>query len=486
MNAAREADIIIIGAGFGGLSAAARAVELGLKPLVLEKGGDSDYPCNSRYSGGFVHIALEDPTDPPEKLNQAVTTLTGGTADAAVAKAFTEDGKKVIDWLRGHGVQFIRVGHRPTGHHVMAPPRPAQPGLQWKGRGPDRLLRNLAQWLSDRGCEIILGTRASELKVENGHCVGVIAEQGGATVEFRGKAVIIADGGFQANPDLLKKYICARPDRLHQRNARSGTGDGLMMAEKLGARLVGMDCFYGHPLHGEAFTNDLLWPYPQMDSIAVSGLIVDSTGRRYVDEGMGGTYIANMMARRPDPSDSFVIFDETIWTGPAGDLSAPPAPNPSLKTAKATMHSARTIPELAKLAGLPAETLARTIAEFNAAVAAGTPENLDPPRSLKKGQHVQVKKPYVIEKAPFYAMPMCPGITYTMGGLATDIDTRVLHNSGAIIPGLFAVGSASGGLEGGPGFGYFGGVSKAVISGLRAAECIARENQAAAPARRAG
>lgn len=128
--------------------------------------------------------------------------------------------------------------------------------------------------------------------------------------------------------------------------------------------------------------------------------------------------------------------------------------------------------DLAKAAGLPPETLAQSVAVYNQAYAERKLAQFTPPRTETRG------KAYAILKPPFYAAPVCAGITYTMGGAKIDADCRVMYRDGHPIPNLFAVGSAAGGLEGGATVGYFGGLAKAITSGLRAAEYIARQRKA--------
>lgn len=470
-----RADIAIVGGGFAGLATAARAVELGLKPVVLEKGLDADYLCNSRVSGGFVHIALRDPTDPAAELSETIGSITGGFADKELAGMIASQGSRLIEWLRGKGVKFIRVGARPVGHFVMAPPRTVQSGLSWKGRGPDGLIRLLTRSIDVGGGEIRLGSKARNLIMADGKCVGVEFERNGEVGEIAAAAIMIADGGFQANQELLRQFITSKPEQLQQRNARSGTGDGLSMARNVGAKIVGTDCFYGHVLSRDAFTDDRLWPYPQLDSVAVSGIVVDKSGRRIVDEGLGGTYMANALARRDNPADAVAIFDNDVWEGPAADMSNPPATNPTLKIHNATMFTANSVAELAARAGLPADALSETVSGYNDALKSDRLEQLQPPRTVKGGQHLAVKRPYGIARPPFFAVPLCPGITYTMGGIAVDADARVLDTAGQPIAGLFAAGATTGGLEGGPTVGYVGGISKALILGIKAAECVARD-----------
>jgi fumarate reductase flavoprotein subunit len=191
-------------------------------------------------------------------------------------------------------------------------------------------------------------------------------------------------------------------------------------------------------------------------------VVVDARGRRIADEGMGGVFLSNAVARLTDPACATVIFDEAIWQGPGRGASIPP--NPVLVREGGTLHQAATIAELARLAGLPVDELESTLQAYNEAVRSGRCDALDPLRSSHK------RAPMGISAPPFYAVPICAGITYTMGGIMIDAGARVLRPDRTPIPGLYAAGSTTGGLDGGRACGYAGGLMKAIVFGLLAAE----------------
>jgi fumarate reductase flavoprotein subunit len=216
--------------------------------------------------------------------------------------------------------------------------------------------------------------------------------------------------------------------------------------------------------------SDDLWPYPQMDVPATAGIVVDASGRRLVDEGRGGISITNDLARLDDPLCATVICDAPIWDSAGRAAQIPP--NPELEKGGGTLYRAETIADLAHRAGISPEGLEQTVAEYNAAVREGRFAALTPPRSTRAGA------PRPIETPPFIAVPICAGITNTMGGIATDGDARVLRPDGTAIDGLYAAGGTTGGLEGGGAVGYVGGLIKACVFGLRAGEHAAGKMQA--------
>lgn len=460
-------DLIIIGGGIAGLSTAVRSIELGLTPLVLEKGEEADYPCNARYSGGVVHVAEKDMRAPKADILAKIDHLTDGTGSSGLGAIMAEDADHALDWLREKDAKFVKGGVLEFMRWVLAPPRPRRPGLDWKGRGPDVLLRKLTARIEDGGGSLKRGVRAKALIQESGRVVGVTAEQAGSDIELRAPAVVICDGGFQGDPELVKRYISPKPEALFTRGAGTGCGDGLRMAEAIGAQLVGTDRFYGHLLGREAFQNEKLWPYPTVDAIARASILVDPSGNRLLDEGRGGIFLANEIARLDDPLSVSVIFDDAVWSGLAADNRYPPCMNPAFVNEGGTVHTADTLEALGEKIGVAGGPLAATVAAYNAALDSDALQTLSPIRSTN------LATPEPIRTAPYHAIELCAGITYTMGGLAIDAESRVLDQNQAAIAGLHAAGSATGGIEGGPNAAYLGGLSKGVITGLRAAQSIA-------------
>ena len=460
-------DVTVVGGGLAGLVTAVRATELGLRVALIEQGGGEQYPCNSRYSGGILHIAFRNIKDPPEQLAEAVHDATYGHADEALARALADNAARAVEWIRERGAKFIRVPGSVWQQWVLAPPRPITPGLDWKGRGPDVTLRVLMQRFSKSGGRLFLNTTLAALSEKQGICVGVEASGPEGKLAFASGAVVLADGGFQANPDLLREGISPAPEKLLQRGAANARGVGLQAALAVGALSTEVGSFYGHLLARDALTNAQLWPYPQLDELAVSGIVVDRSGSRVADEGLGGVYLANTIARRADPFDCHVIFDAAIWNS-AGRTARIPA-NPNLIRGGAKLLEAESIEALAAKIGVAPGGLTDTIAAYNAAVRSGKCAALTPSRSVSKHTPMPLGHP------PYYALGLCAGITYTTGGMAIDEHARVRSSGGDVVPGLYAAGAATGGLEGGPKAGYVGGLMKALVFGLSAAEHIASE-----------
>ncbi len=352
-------DLVIIGAGLAGLVAGNRALQLGLKPLIVEAGETEDYVCNSRMCGGIFHVAFHTAGHRPEMLAKAIEERLYGATDAALAGLMAGSSNRVVPWLQREGVNFVRGGHEQYLFWTLAPPKWNKPGSHWRGRGGDVMLRTLMRNFRHRDGKLRLGTRATSLVMEGGRCNGIEVEHAGRSETIRSRTVLIADGGYQADPEL-GKHISPMPERVFQRNARTGKGQGLRMAEAAGAEIVGLGWFYGHLLSRDAFARDELWPYPVLDHLAAACLIVDGEAQRFCDEGLGGIYISNAVAKLPDPLSSLVIFDERAWTGKPGTYHVAP-PNPHLVREEGTLHKSDNLAGLAYACGLEPAKLIATV-----------------------------------------------------------------------------------------------------------------------------
>ena len=468
-EASEDHDIVIIGGGLAGMSAGVRALELGLSALVLEKGEEEIYPCNTRQSGGVMHIGFLDPYRPAEDLTEVIVERTANEADRALAATLVGSGGRLLDWLKDNGTRFVKFNEQEGYRWCMAPPRSLRAGIDWQGRGPDVVLQGLVAQFKDLGGTFRQGARATALIMEGGACKGVIASVGSSQERFSAGHVLIADGGFQANPELYEANIGGDFQRVFQRGARTGMGDGMSMAVAAGAALTETNRFYGHVLCRDALHNDNVWPYPEIDAMATSGIVVDASGRRIADEGRSGVYLANALAAMPADAMLYAIFDAAIWEEPGRSARIPC--NPLLEEAGGTVLRADSLGELAAIAGIDAAALKASVQAHNAAIAAGTLDQLEIPRST-------TMRAWPITEAPFMAIPICPGITYTMGGISIDGRARVLDPEGKPMPGLLAAGAATGGLEGGLDAGYIGGLMKAGVFGLVATETAAEERRA--------
>jgi fumarate reductase flavoprotein subunit len=475
-------DVVVVGGGFAGLIAANRCAEHGLKVVVLEQGSAEDYLCNSRVATGALNFAHSDPRWPIERLVQAVMDDTEGHADPALARALAGVVAHALDWLQAEGAEFVERTVQDKRTVLLAPVRSFSAGLDWRGNGADRLMQRLTANLRRGGGELKLASRAMSLLMENGRCSGVEAMTPEGARRFEAGCVVLADGGFQGNPDLVGRHICRQPEALVQRSTGTGRGDAIVMADAVGARLVDMDSFYGHLQSRAARGNPRLWPYPTLDGLTGAGILIDRGGRRIFDEGLGGITLANRIAGLDDPLSTAVVFDAAIWERAARDELVPA--NPHLVDAGGELYRANDLASLAGQIGVPADVLVATVATYNAAVRDGTLDRLRPPRT--PGRRFGVIRsspdrlpPRAVAEPPFYAAPLAVGLTVTLGGIAIDPQARALRASGEPFDGLYAIGSTAGGIEGGPIAGYIGGLAKAICTAMLAAQHIVSTRRAA-------
>ena len=471
----REVDVAVVGAGLAGLSAANRALDLGLSAVVLEASTDTGYLCASRLSGGLIHVAYRSVTAPPAELAAKVVAATQGHVAPDLARTLADHALRATDWLAAQGVAFTTIEPDQGWRDRVAAPLGFydQSHMVWEGLGADVMLKTLEARLVARGGRLLRGARATELLSEGGVVRGLryrsaasadSADSADSDITLRAGAVVLADGGFHGNHDLLREFVTPWPERVKLRGPAAGQGDGLRMARALGAGLVGMPYFYGHVLSADALHNDRLCPFPFVDFLAAAGMLVDMTAERFVNESKAGVFMANAMARHGD-GRAVVIFDQAIWDTAGKVFFCPP--NPNLLTAGGTLYRADTFEELARLAGLPEPALVASVARRNAALAAGELQGAPDERGALKYQPVMIGTP------PYYAAPACACITHTTGGLRVDTGARVLRENGTPIVNLYAAGSTAGGLEGGPQTGYVGGLIKAAVFGMLAAETVA-------------
>ena len=469
MNKAETSyDVIIIGAGIAGLVTANRAAQLGKHVAVLEKSTEEKYICNSRYAYGTFHINFTGLETPEDALTARIDAATDGFARKDLARAVAKDGRRLMQWLKSEGIELVDLGG--YGTNVLSPPWRKGFGLTWENYGGDVALQRLEANLLRRQGRLLRGTRALGIKLVSGGVEIDIKDSDGART-IGAPAVVIADGGFTSNLDMLRQYaVSPAPEKLLARNGGAAVGDGMRMAQALGAQIseAGMNNFYGHLHNRDAMHSTKHWPRPVTDDLAAAGIVIDAGGNRFTDEGLGGIWIANAIARLSDPLGTTIVYDQAIWDGPPGRNHAQP-PNPLVTEAGGTIHRADTLAELAEKIGIKPQRLNDVVAEYNKAIDESALQKLSPPRRSDP------IKAWPIKVAPFYAMPICAAITNTMGGIVVDGDARVLDKHDKPISGLYAAGSTVGGLDGGPHAGYVGGLIKATI-GLRAAETIVGKN----------
>ncbi|WP_214367791.1 FAD-dependent tricarballylate dehydrogenase TcuA [Pseudonocardia sp. H11422] len=461
----RPFDVLVVGGGNAGFSAAQAAAERGRRVLLIEKGSPEEAGGNSYYTAGAFRIAhsglaeISDLLDPDERLDSTVLPpyeaetyladmrkVTSGRTDPVLSEALVRDSQDTMRWLHGLGLRFRLMFERQSypdsaGRHVF-----------WGGLavgstdGGQGLMEQHAAAAQKSGIEVRYGLRGTELLVSDGAVRGVVVvDANGETVTLRAESVILAAGGFEADPGLRRTHLGAGWERAKVRGTPLNTGDMLRAALDAGVAPAG-DWETCHSVAWDAraennesnreLTNRLTrQSYPL-------GIVVNNRGLRFIDEGADfrnytyAKYGREILAQ-PD-GIAFQVFDAT--TRPM--LRAEEYDSPG-----ASVVIADSLDELAHGMGVDAVAFRRTVEEFNASIDRDVP--LDP--AVKDGRAARVDPPksnwaIPIEQAPYYAFPVTCGITFTFGGLHADAHGRALDTSGEPVPGLFVCGEMLGGL----------------------------------------
>ena len=282
------------------------------------------------------------------------------------------------------------------------------------------------------GVEIILNCKGESLIKKDGRIIGVKAVQSNGTQVILNakKAVVLASGGFAASKEMRKKYNSLLNENLGTTNNPAHTGDGITMAEKVNANLIGMEYIQCLPL-GNPETGGLNgW----IGGIGVEYYYqVNKSGKRFMAEDGRRDVMTKALLEQPG-SFSYVIADSHVTFKDGKNLWGDDVEK---LVADKKIFRADTIEDLAKQIGIDPAVLKQTNDAFNKAVEAGKDNEFG--RSLF-GQKM--------DKAPFYASPRMPTVHHTMGGIEINLDTQVLDKNGNVIPGLYAAGEVTGGIHG--------------------------------------
>jgi fumarate reductase flavoprotein subunit len=450
IDALDPVDVAVVGGGLAGLVTANRCAQLGLRTALLEKGPGPDGDSNALISTGLFHLAWRPLDAPADELEAAMIATTDGAIDRGIARAIAANAADALQWLIDEGVSFA-PSRDAAAFRWHVTPHGVNVGRRIAGdRGTYRMVRRLYANLGARGAAVFHDSRAAGLeRSAGGWRVTVDGPVPGHCVEA--SHVVLCDGGFQASPELLTRYVGPRASDLVLRAAVTGTGDALRMAVGVGAAATGLDRFYGHVQSRDAVRADL-WPYPVLDRLCQQGVVVDSQGRQLAAGFADGVQLANMLARTRDPRGWSVVVTESDWKRYGGD-SAPgrgAAACADLERLGGTVCQAIGARRLASELRLPAASLANAVERCLGPTAAA-------------GRLV--------------GLPIVPGITFTMGGIAVRSDGAVIAADGAVIDGLFACGSSCGGIQGGPRGGYLGGLAVAAVTAWITAGALGGEQR---------
>ena len=363
--------------------------------------------------------------DSPELM--ALDTMIGGKGknDPELVKILTQNSAGAIEWLASIGAELKSVGAA-GGASVKRIHRPVDENGKTAAVGA-YIVPILEKNVHDAGVEVITDTTAKKLLTENGKVVGVEAEgKDGNKVVIHAKSVIMATGGFGANAEMVEKY---KPELkgFATTNAEGAQGQGIDMATAAGAATVDMDQIQIHPtVHIDEDGNAHLIT----EGVRGDGaILVNKEGKRFFDEVQTRDKVSAAEIQQTD-GEAWLILDQKMVDGAAvyqGYVNSGYA-----KTGK-------TIEELAKNINVDPATLAETMKNWSEIYA----NKVDP-----EFGRTSFSAENALDQAPYYAILVKPGIHHTMGGLKINTNTEVLNEKGEVISGLFAAGEVTGGIHG--------------------------------------
>lgn len=459
-------DVIVVGGGMAGLTAALATAEAGGDVLVLES--EPTVGGSMAISGGLIWG--------PGSYELARQWIPRGNPE--LQRIFVDELEEAWSWFEGHGLPLdppvACLKDRMGRGRLMSAGGPG-------ARGPwaDELLAAARR----EGAEVLVEARVDTVEpAEDGWTV--TWARAGSRTRARARAVVFCGGGFQNSQDLVRRYVSPWPEDMVVRSNRSSDGIALRSLAPLGAPVShGMHSFYGHTLpyiEGKTWDDGLEF---LAGSLYFSDfcLIVNQLGLRFTDESVGCIDEHNAERGCQQPHGRYyVLFDERIRREridvdlmgiPGIEATRVPEKLVQLRDLGASIVEAATPEELAAAmeaeSGVPAANVADTLRTFNAAT--DPIHELDPPR---RRDHAP------ITEAPLRAVACVSGITYTMGGLKVGVDMQV---AGEGLDGVFAAGADAGNVFEDV---YGGGLGWAAVSGRRAgrsAVAYATAGKASAP-----
>lgn len=424
-------DIVVIGSGGAGLSAAIEAKNAGADVIILEKmpitGGNTRISGAEMAAPGNWIQARDGLEDSNNKFFDDIMAGGDNIANPDLVRIVADNALDGATWLR----DFCNVTWEDElmffgGHSVMRSLIPA-------GASGVEIIDKMAAKAESMGIPVLMNTKATELITDaNGKVVGVKAEGNGNAYTFTAnKAVILATGGFGANVEMRVKYNPDIDGSILSTNSVGSTGDGIVMGEAVGAGLTGMEWIQTYPIC-DPLSGALLY----FDDARLYGhtIIVNKEGKRFVEE-LARRDVMSMAIKEQTGAVCYELIDQTGFD--ESKLQENHGPELEYLYANDLLVKADTLEEAAAFFDIDYAELKKTVDNYNTYVK----DNADPEFSKR-----MLTNP--IENGPYYIIKACPAVHHTMGGLTINTDAQVLKTDGTVIDGLYAAGEVTGGIHG--------------------------------------
>lgn len=425
-------DVVIVGAGGAGLAAAITAAENGASVAIVEKlklamGSTLLSGAEMAVPGNWLQ---EEGTDSPEQLITDMLNGGGNIANVDLVTILANEALSAAEWLRD-SVNVTWTDHMMHfgGHSVTR-------SLVPEGATGEEVMMKMVAKAEEMGVVFYYDTTAKTIIMnENGEAAGITgvnsSGNGDTLTLHANNGVIIATGGFGSSIEMREKYNPAYGQGYKSTDSVGSTGDGIVMAEEVGANLVDMEYIQTYPFC-DPISGGLLY----IDDARLYGhsIIVNKEGERFVGELDTRDVISNAILAQTGQV-CYEIIDSAAWE--SDKIVENHGGEVEYMYAMKELVKADTLEEAAEFFGIDAEKMVETVNKYNTYVENGVDEDF--------GRKSMNSK---IETAPFYIVVATPAVHHTMGGIEINTEAQVLDTNGNIIPNLYAAGEVTGGIHG--------------------------------------
>lgn len=423
-------DVVVVGAGGAGMAAAITAREAGANVAVVEKlqiaagstllsGAEMAAPANWLQAEG---------SDSPDQLVEDMLKGGGNIADPELVAKLANNALAGAEWLRDDiNVEWENELMRFGGHSVTRSLVPV-------GATGEELMSKLRTKAEAEGVVFYYDTTVDALLSEDGKVTGVSgvnSENNGDTLVLHANNVILATGGFGSNVAMREEYNPAYGAGYKSTDSVGATGDGIVLAQSVGADLVDMQYIQTYP-YCDPISGGLLY----IDDARLYGdsIIVNKEGKRFVSEFDTRDVMSNAILAQTG-SVCYELIDSAAWEKDAIEQNH--GGEVAFMFAMKELVKADTLDEAAAFFGIDAEALKETVAKYNTYVENGVDEEFGRGSLNSK-----------IENGPFYIVVATPAVHHTMGGVKINTEAQVINTDGQVISGLYAAGEVTGGIHG--------------------------------------